>query len=88
MTKDERLIDSAKLHVIIDIHFTNDELSEIECDMPTLKKSLPILEFMLKRCLLEDTDLNEDKGDTIKFNTRIEGVRFRGSKEYVKIKSK
>lgn len=82
---ENKLIDSAKLHIIIDIHFTNDELSEIECDIPTLEKSLPILEFMLKRCLLEDTDLDEDKGDTIKFHTRIEGVRFRGSDEYVQI---
>lgn len=85
MTKDERLIDSAKLHIIIDIQFTNDELSEIECDIPTLEKSLPILEFMLKRCILEDTDLDEDKGDTIKFHTTIDGVRFRGSDEYIKI---
>ena len=85
MTKDERLIDSAKLHIIIDIQFTNDELSEIECDIPTLKKSLPILEFMLKRTLLEDTDLDEDKGDTITFHSIIDGVRFRGSDKYVKI---
>ena len=85
MSKDEILIDSAKLHIIIDIRLTNDELSEIECDIPTLKKSLPILEFMLKRCILEDTDLDEDKGDTIKFHSRIEGVRFRGSDKYVKI---
>lgn len=83
---ENKLIDSAKLHILIDIQLTNDELSEIECDIPTLKNSLPILEFMLKRCILEDTDLNEDKGDTIKFNTTIEGVRFRGCDEYVKIK--
>lgn len=82
---ENKLIDSAKMHVIIDIHFTNDELSEIECDIPTLKKSLPILEFMLKRTLLEDTDLDEDKGDTIKFQSRIEGVRFRGCDNYVEI---
>lgn len=82
---DEKLIDSAKIHIIIDIHLTNDELSEIECDMSTLKKSLPILEFMLKRLLLEETDLNEEKGDTIKFHTNIDSVRFRGSDEYIKI---
>lgn len=82
---DEKLIDSAKLHINIDIQLTNDELSEIECDIPTLKKSLPIMEFMLKRCILEDTDLDEEKGDTIKFQTNIDGVRFRGSDEYVKI---
>ena len=82
---ENKLIDSAKMHVIIDIQFTNDELSEIECDIPTLEKSLPILEFMLKRCILEDTDLDEDKGDTIKFHTTIDGVRFRGSDKYVEI---
>lgn len=85
MSKEKELIDSAKLHIIIDIQLTNDELSEIECDISTLKESLPILEFMLKRCILEDTDLDEEKGDTIKFNTMIEGVRFRGSDEYVQI---
>lgn len=85
MSKEDELIDSAKIHITIDIQLTNDELSEIECDIPTLKKSLPILEFMLKRCILEDTDLDEAKGDTIKFHTRIEGVRFRGSDEYVQI---
>lgn len=82
---ENKLIDSAKMHVIIDIQFTNDELSEMECDIQTLKDSLPILEYMLKRALLEDTDLDEDKGDTIKFHSRIEGVRFRGSDEYVEI---
>ena len=82
---ENKLIDSAKLHIIIDIQLTNDELSEIECDIPTLKKSLPILEFMLKRCILEDTDLDEDKGDTITFHSIIEGVRFRGSDKYVEI---
>lgn len=85
MSKDDELIDSAKIHITIDIHLTNDELSEIECDIHTLKKSLPILEFMLKRLLLEETDLNEEKGDTIKFHTNIDGVRFRGSNKYVKI---
>lgn len=82
---ENKLIDSAKLHILIDIQLTNDEFSEIECDIPTLEKSLPILEFMLKRCILEDTDLDEDKGDTITFHSIIEGVRFRGSDEYVQI---
>lgn len=85
MSKEDELIDSAKIHITIDIQLTNDELSEIECDIPTLKKSLPILEFMLKRLLLDETDLNEDKGDTIKFHTNIDGVRFRGSDEYVEL---
>lgn len=82
---DEQLIDSAKIHINIDIQLTNDELSEIECDISTLKKSLPILEFMLKRLLLDETDLNEDKGDTIKLHTNIDGVRFRGSDKYVEL---
>ena len=82
---ENKLIDSAKMHVTIDIQFTNDELSEMECDISTLKNSLLILELMLKRVLLEDTDLDEDKGDTIKFHSTIEGVRFRGSNEYVEI---
>ena len=82
---ENKLIDSAKLHILIDIQLTNDELSEIDCDILPLEKSLPIFEFMLKRCILEDTDLDEDKGDTIKFHTSIEGVRFRGSEEYVQI---
>lgn len=82
---ENKLIDSAKMHVTIDIQFTNDELSEMECDISTLKQSLPILEIMLLKTLLEGTDLDEDKGDTIKFHSRIEGVRFRGSDEYVEI---
>lgn len=85
MSKEDELIDSAKLHITIDIQLTNDEISEIECDVPTLKKSIPIMEFMLKRTLLDGTDLDEEKGDTIKFNTKIESVRFRGNDEYVKL---
>lgn len=82
---DEKLIDSVKLRYEIIVTYRDDSLKDCNVTLPEVMYRLNSTSDTLKAFFIDYTQLSEFQEYDVDVKVKVDKVRFRGSKEYIKI---
>ena len=82
---DEKLIDSVKLRYEIIVTYRDDSLKDYNVTLPEVINRLNSAPDTLKAFFIDKSQLSEFQEYDVDVKVKVDKVRFRGSKEYIKI---
>lgn len=82
---DERLVDSVKLRYEIVVTYRDDSLKNCDVTLPEVIYRLDSTSDHLKAFFIDYTHLDKFQEYDVDVKVKVDKVRFRGSKEYIKI---
>lgn len=83
---DEKLVDSVKLRYEIIVTYRDDSLKDCNVTLPEVIYRLDSTSEHLKAFFIDYTQLSEFQEYDVDVKVKVDKVRFRGSKEYIKIR--
>lgn len=82
---DEKLVDSVKLRYEIIVTNRDDSLKGCDVTLPEVKKRLDSTTDHLKAFFIDYTHLDKFQEYDVDVKVKVDKVRFRGSKEFIKV---
>ena len=82
---DDQLVDSVKLRYEIIVTYRDDSLKDCDVTLPELKNRLDSAPDTLKAFFIDYTNLDKFQEYDVEVKGKVDKVRFRGSKEFIKI---
>lgn len=82
---DEMLVDSVKLRYEIIVTYRDDSLKDYNVTLPEVIYRLNSTSDTLKAFFIDKSQLSEFQEYDLDVKVKVDKVRFRGSKEYIKI---
>ena len=82
---DEMLVDSVKLRYEIIVTYRDDSLKDCNVTLPEVMYRLNSTSDTLKAFFIDESQLSIFQEYDVDVKVKVDKVRFRGSKEYIKI---
>ena len=82
---DEQLVDSVKLRYEIIVTYRDDSLKDCNVTLPEVIYRLDSTSEHLKAFFIDYTQLSEFQEYDVDVKVKVDKVRFRGSKEFIKV---
>ena len=83
---DEQLVDSVKLRYEIIVTYRDDSLKDYNVTLPEVMNRLNSTSDTLKAFFIDESQLSEFQEYDVDVKVKVDKVRFRGSKEFIKIR--